>query len=113
MTPINSPILKALVGSDAGLLAIDVIEFDNGLWLVTEWLENRDIGWQTPARIIRMDTIPHQKCNPAPHNHGANFVVNVSIPKAILSGADPTQAGSEFPLEVRDLPGVRVPSTTH
>lgn len=111
MTPINSPKLKALVGNDHGLFTIDVIEYEGGLWLVTEWLDNKALGWTTPARIIRMDTIPHQIAST--RLHGEDFVVNVSIPKAILTGADPKSVETEIPLEVRDLPGIRFSASVH
>lgn len=107
----STPVLKALVGSDTGLFTIDVIEFEGGLWLVTEWIDKKALGWTTPARIIRLDTIPHQVAQSG--LNGANFVVNVSIPTAILHGADPTTVKTEHPLEIRDLPEIRFSSVVH
>ena len=98
-----------MVGNEDGLYRVDVIEFEGGLWLVPEWLDNKAQGWTTPARIIRLDTIPHQRVEGMDYH----FVVNVSIPKAILTGADPTTIDTEFPLIVRDMPGVRFSPTVH
>lgn len=110
MMPINTHTFKAYVGNESGLFKIDVIEFEGGLWLVTEWLDNKAQGWTTPARIIRMDTIPHQR---AQQGSDVDYVVNISIPKALLSGCDPTTVETELPLEIRDLPGIRFSASVH
>lgn len=110
MRPINAPTLKAYVGTDVSLIVMDVIEFEGGLWLVTEWLDNKAQGWTTPARIIRMDTIPHQLAHPS---DSVDFVVNISIPIALLQGHDPSAIETECALDVRDLPGIRFSASTH
>jgi hypothetical protein len=56
-------ILKAVVQStdNGSIYQIDVIEHDNKLWLVPQWLDIPAAGVSKPARIIWMDTLPHQK----------------------------------------------------
>lgn len=98
-----------MVGSEDGLFNVDVIEFEGGLWLVPQWLDNKAQGWTTPGRIIRLDTIPHQRVD----GQAYHFVVNVAIPKAILQGDDPTKVATEYPLEVRDMPGCRFSGSVH
>lgn len=109
MNLIESRIYIAMVGNEDGLFSIDVIDYESGLWLVPEWLDNKAQGWTTPARIIRLDTIPHQRVE----GQNYHFVVNVSIPKALLQGCDPSKVTTECPLEIRDMPEVRISPTSH
>lgn len=98
--------LKTAVGSDDGAIyTVDTIEFEGGLWLVPAWLEAPTEGWRTPARIVRIDTHPHQRLDEpfGPHN----VVLNVPVPKAVLDGRVRPTKGAKF--EVRDRPALRLP----
>jgi hypothetical protein len=100
-------ILKAMVAStDTGsVYKIDVIEHDKKLWLVPQWLDVPAQGVSKPARIIRMDTLSHQKC--APSNQFADYVLNVPVPKALLNLETPKQRIDGF--EVQEIPEITVP----
>lgn len=107
---LNPKIYKALVANSEGLYSIDVIEFEGGLWLVPEWIDHITEGWTSPARIIRMDTLPYQRDTGLTDT---DFVVNVTIPTELLDGKDPQSVKTDFPFEVRDLPEIRVSSVLH
>jgi hypothetical protein len=100
-------ILKAMVGSaDSGeLFQVDVIEHDRKLWLVPHWLDVPAQGVSKPARIIRMDILPHQK-NP-PNSPYGDYVLNVPIPKALLNPQTPKRTIAGF--EVQELPEITLP----
>lgn len=93
--------LVAYVASDDGILLMDVLQIGDERWLVPEWLEWLDEQLQTPAIAIRLDQLPHQK---TPHL-GADITVNVSVPKAVLTGEALHVAG--IPVEVVRGPSPR------
>jgi hypothetical protein len=100
-------ILKAMVGSaDHGsLYKVDVIEHDQKLWLVPQWLDSPAEGVSRPARIIRMDTLRHQKN--APNSPYGDYVLNVPIPTALLNLETPKQPIDGF--EVQEMPEITFP----
>ena len=100
-------ILKALVGSaDSGLIfQIDVIEHDQKLWLVPQWLDSPAEGVSRPARIIRMDILRHQKN--APNSPYGDYILNVPIPTVLLKLATPKQPVYGF--EVQEMPEISFP----
>jgi hypothetical protein len=89
---------------------IDTIEYEGGLWLVPEWLEAPTEGWKKPARIVRMDSLPH---SPMPDTYPADFLLNGPIPKAVLDGQIPR--GKEALYDVIEGPDIKfdIPSGIH
>ena len=100
--------IKTYVRSDDGnTYLIDTIEHEGGLWLVPQWLETTFPNMQQPARIIRMDTLPH--------NHVGDYLFDTNhktysldglIPKAVLDGA--TSSLSKPPLEIVEAPEIAI-----
>ena len=98
-------ILKTLVGSDDGQIrTCDTIEHEGGLWLVPHWSVAPSQGWKMPTRIIRMDTLPHQKM---PDSWAQDYVLNGPIPKAVLFCETPPEEAHGF--VVIDRPDIRLP----
>lgn len=102
-------ILKAMVGSsDSGkLFKVDVIEHDKKLWLVPQWYDVPAQGVSKPARIIRMDTLPHQKN--APNSPYGDYILNAPIPTALLNLPTPRPPIPGF--EVQEMPEISFPMT--
>lgn len=85
----ETKLLAAHVASDDGILLIDVLQIGTQRWLVPEWFEWRERKEQTPAIAIRLDGLAYQ-------HHGvgaADLTVNVTIPKAVLTGQSQQIAG--------------------
>lgn len=98
-------IFKTLIGSEDGKLrACDTIEHEGKLWLVPHWTVAPTEGWRQPTRIIRMDSLPHQKM---PENYADDFVLNGPIPKGVLLCEIPPEESHGF--EVIDLPDIKLP----
>lgn len=76
---------KTQVRTDNGLMVnVDTIEYDGGLWLVPRWLEGPSPAMKKPARLIRMDTLPHQDIGPIPGGLRRFYILQDSLPKAVL-----------------------------
>ncbi len=98
-------ILKTLVGSDdSQLRTCDTIEHEGGLWLVPRWNVAPTEGWRKPARIIRMDTLPHQEMSEAWEQ---DFSLQYPIPKAVLFCQTPPEEAHGF--DVIDQPDIMFP----
>jgi hypothetical protein len=69
--------------ADGGIFKCDTIEYQGKMWLVPEWLENPKAGWTMPARIILLESLPHQTTT---GNAFGDFVLNQPIPKAVFNG---------------------------
>ena len=95
---------KAIVQSedDGSLFEIDLIEHDNELWLVPHWYDVPAQGVTKPARIIRLKSLRYQP--PAGDNR---YLVNTSIPTALLNLPGPKQAVSG--IEVQEMPEISLP----
>jgi hypothetical protein len=100
-------ILKALViGIEDGTVSkCDAIEYEGKLWLVPRWLDIPAQGVTKPARLIRFDTLPHQKTPNSPHR--VDFVLNSPIPKELFEIHPPKQAIAGF--EFVELPEMSLP----
>lgn len=85
------------------MLFADAIEHEGALWLVPTWLEALDEGWRTPARIIPLATIRHQRVSERSHQ----IVVNVGLPKALFGDPIPPELARQF--HVRERPGIQFP----
>lgn len=95
-------ILKVLVGAGYGLHMADAIEYQGGVWLVSKWLKDEVTGRMKPERIIRIDTLKHQRSNFA----GASIVLSQPLPEDVLSGASTLVGGQQF--DVIEAPEIEV-----
>jgi hypothetical protein len=77
----------------------DVLETEDGNWLVPGWLKAE--GWMTPIRMIRLDTLPHQRLSTG------DFVLDAAIPQSVLEGLTLPEEALSY--EVIFLPNIRVP----
>ena len=84
--------LLAHLRSGDSILLIDVIQTDDSLWLVPEWLQTEDGKLQTPARAIRLDKLQYQNNG----IKGADLTVNQDIPEEVLDGLSTSVNGVEF-----------------
>jgi hypothetical protein len=76
-------ILITMVSDGASLLPLDTIEYEGGLWLVPLWIATQDGERLQPARIIRLDSLPHTKLGPP---QPFDFQLLSPIPKGVLDG---------------------------
>jgi hypothetical protein len=99
-------VLKVGIGSDDGTIhKCDAIEHEGKLWLVPEWLDVPAQGVTKPRRIIRMDTLRHQRMkNPA---YKLDYVLNDYMPKAVLDGKAPPEQACLY--EIVELPEIEFP----
>ena len=90
-------ILKTMIAVEAKILVCDTIRYEDKLWLVPLWLENKVEGLKMPARIIRIDTRNYRKL-PVGSGYRTDFVLNDSLPKSLLNChvQPPTDFGYEF-----------------
>ena len=99
-------VLKTLATIEGviGLVSIDTIEYDGGLWLVPKWLDNLSKGYSTPERIIRLDFLAHD-------THALDspfqFSLRYSIPKEAFDGPNPNKNASAFVVLL--APDIRFP----
>lgn len=103
-------IFKTMVGSDDGVVyQVDTLRHRGGLWLVPRWLESPTEKLRRPARIIRIDTLPHQKVKRGPDSIPADYVLNGPIPKAVLDGANPKAGEQQFVVEEMPQIALHIP----
>jgi hypothetical protein len=100
-------IFKTMVSDGTSIFPMDTVEYEGGLWLVPLWLEAPETGWQTPARIIRMDILPHRKLGPP---FPADYTLPAPIPKGVLDGTTPSQQARGY--VVIDHPAIKRPTGT-
>lgn len=98
-------IFKTVVSDGKTLWPVDTIEHEGGLWLVPVWLEAPNEGWKKPARIIRMDILPHKKLGPP---QPWDFHLLDQVPKGILDGTTPSKEARGY--VVIDLPEIQRPT---
>lgn len=99
-------IFKTLVPSDAGAIyTVDTIQHQGGLWLVPRWLDVPEKRETMPARLIRMDLLPHQRIE---SGQPADFVLNGYMPKALFDFDAPLKSTLGF--EVIELPEISFPA---
>ena len=95
--------LRTMFGMDDSgeILIADTIEHEGKLWIVPEWLYAQKEGWQTPARIIQVDCLKHQKM---PDDYPADLLLNNPMPRAVLDGnPSPEQAKQYVVVERPDI----------
>lgn len=91
-----------------GIHRMDVIEFEGKTWLVPEWLDMPSAQVTMPARIVLVDTLPHER---APGSD--QIVLTAPVPINVLEGrASPEQ---EARYVVVERPNIRlpIPGATH
>jgi hypothetical protein len=93
------------VGDDGSLTHIDTIEHAGHFWLVTQWLEVPAAGYKTPARIVRLTDLAHQRF-PEGSAYG-DFVLSQPIAKALFDPESGTQPVAGY--VVIERPDIRFP----
>jgi hypothetical protein len=90
-------LLTLVVKTDDGCVETHCgIAHDGGVWLVTSWLTNLATGQATPERMIRVDTLPIEKCPT-----GSPFdYTGIVLPRDVLEGDSADEPG----YEVRQFP---------
>ena len=96
-------IYRANFVAEDGLYDVDIIDHNAEFWLVPEWLDNPSEKWSTPARIIRLNSIPHRKCLGSPL---ADFLILPGVPKAAIFGPYPYIGPLQ--VEMVEAPDIRV-----
>lgn len=86
---------------------IDTIQYQGKLWLVPKWLDYPDLGVRKPARLIRIDSVPHQKLKPG-SGYPADLLLSVPVPRSAVDGHS-TQPGPAGEFEVVLMPDIAVP----
>jgi hypothetical protein len=72
-------IKKTLVWIEEGNIElVDTIEYDNKIWLVPLWLEQPALKRKRPVRLVRLDSLPHEKNGTHPD---VDFVLNGKLPR--------------------------------
>jgi hypothetical protein len=75
-------IKKTLVWTDDNNLEkVDTIEYDNKLWLVALWRELPALKRKRPARLIRLDCLPHEKNGKHPD---VDYTLSEILPKFLF-----------------------------
>ena len=97
-------IYKCTLIAGGGILQMDVIKHEGKHWLVPNWFENKDEGWQTPERIVLLDVIPHRQM---PDNQAWQFLIEFPVPRELFFDPDPSKAGKQFVVQM--MPGIRLP----
>lgn len=64
--------------------ALSVIEHEGSLWIVTGWLEHKTKPLRRPIRLIQLTGLQYEELDP--QKHGADYLVNQPIPKAVIDG---------------------------
>lgn len=97
-------VMTAKVLTDGGaILTVDVIQHAGKFWMVPYWLDRPNEGGTTPNRIIRLDSLPHERM--ASGSPVGDFVVKHPIPKALLEPETPSPPIAGF--EYQELPDIR------
>lgn len=91
------------VEGSGGVFHMDTIEYQGGFWLVPEWLKELGSNIGMPARLIRLDSLPHQK---TPGSPLGDFVLNNPLPKDVVDRHSPVKTGSGY--EVIQYPDLQV-----
>lgn len=86
------------------ITGLSVIEHEDALWIVTGWLEHKSRPVKRPIRLIRLTGLRYERLDP--EKHGADFLVNQPIPRAVLDGRTPSEEAAGF--VVVDTPPIEV-----
>lgn len=96
---------KTIVPTDDDrYVAVDTIDYDLGVWLVPVWLDGPSPTMKKPARLIRLDTLPHHDLEARGGDSEAKwYILDVAIPRAVLEGRISTEALRIDVVEAPDL----------
>lgn len=101
-------IYRCTFATKDGIYTVDVIEHAGEFWLVPEWIDNLAKGTSSPARIIRLNSVPHKKHLGAPIG---DFWIPFGVPKALILGPYPSE---EQPQSDRmEAPDIQVERPIH
>jgi hypothetical protein len=99
-------ILNTLIPSVEGLFLCDTIEYEDGLWLVPEWIDGiPSKGYSKPARIIQITYL----ASPGPPGM-ADYLLQNPLPKGVFEGHVPSELKNVY--VVIENPDIVVESPT-
>ena len=83
-------IMKTLVGiaEEPHIVTADTVEHEGKLWIIPLWFGSPEVRYRWPARIIRIDSLPHTRTQTSPDGRRlpADFVLTYPVPRAVLEG---------------------------
>src|SRR5215510_9706200 len=84
----NGRVYKTVLAAENGAMGeCSVVEYENALWIVPEWIAGPDARSAKPERMIRLDQFPFQRFDP-PVDVGkfrrVSFALNAPVPKVLL-----------------------------
>lgn len=85
---------------------LSVIELEGALWLVAGWMTHNTKPLKRPTRLIRLTGLRFQTADPTAH--GADYLVEEPIPKAVLDGPLSPETAGKF--VVWDKPNIELPA---
>ena len=74
--------LSILVIVNGELLTFEGLAFEDKLWLVPLWFEDKEQKASKPVRMIRFDNLPHEESKATGHD----YILHQPIPRAVLDG---------------------------
>ena len=72
--------LSVLVIANGELLTFEGLVFEDKLWLVPLWFEDKEQKASKPVRMIRFDNLPHEESKATAHD----YIVHQPIPRPSL-----------------------------
>ena len=93
-------------GKGGAIHTMDAIKYDGRMWLVPEWLDYKDEKVTMPARIVCLDSIPHN----VSRSKIRDIVVDGPVPRSVFEGRIPP--GQEGKYLVIERPDIRLPIPT-
>lgn len=97
--------MKTMVCVEASVFPVDTISHEGGLWLVTQWIQDRDTKEKWPARLIRLDVLPSYRI--LGPGFPADYSLGQPIPKGIFDGSISPEKATGY--EVIDSPLLKRP----
>ena len=97
-------LLKAQFLTEDRLYEAFAIEHEGALWLVPAWRVSPNGKSMRPERMIRLDSVPHQRME---DGGSPDIFVNVTIPMSVVTGQ--ASLKEEGALEVVEDPDITVP----
>ncbi len=89
---------------DGKIFVVDVIEHQNALWVIPEWLGNPSLDYEMPVRMIRIEKSHYQEMSGA---FETDILITYPIPSSIMEGLEKRLKGEEY--ETIENPGIKVP----
>jgi hypothetical protein len=76
--------ISVLVIVDGELQTYEGLVYENKLWIVPLWFEDKEQKASKPVRMIRFDNLHHDAGMATATGH--DYILNQPIPKAVLDG---------------------------